>query len=669
MSSLGAVVRTGFAPGPYPERPDEVLGWLDQKGDRLAGAVIRRLRAREERARRFAERVAALSAAVEDLSEAAFAEAVEEVRTGLRRHGFREEEAARSFALVREAARRHIGKRHFDVQIMGGWVLLAGMVAEMETGEGKTLTATLAASTAALAGLPVHVISVNDYLVARDAEEMGPIYRALGLSVGVVVHGLKPDERRAEYGNDVTYTSNKEVAFDYLRDRIAMGRMRTRVRLDLERLARGRSRAEQMVLRGLCFGIVDEADSVLVDEARTPLIISGGNDNDHLEEEVYQSAVEMAGELETGRDFVIDDREHRVVLTESGEERLEVLAKPVGGIFKGPHRRSEFVSRALAALHVFQRDKHYLVADGKVQIIDEYTGRVMPDRTWQHGLHQMIEAKEGLEISGHSEPLAQISYQRLFRRYLRLAGMTGTAREVAGELWSVYRLAVVRIPTHRALRRQDWGSRVYQDGPAKWSAIVERIQSLNREGRPVLIGTRSVSASENLSALLDEAGLAHRVLNARQDKGEAEVVAEAGQPARITVATNMAGRGTDIRLPPDSLEAGGLHVIATERHESHRIDRQLYGRCGRQGDPGSFEMVVSLDDELIRAHGRALPLLLWLEDLLARGRPADETSWLRNLAARLAQRRAERLHAKLRSMLLAMDERTANMLAFSGKGE
>jgi preprotein translocase subunit SecA len=539
----------------------------------------------------------------------------------------------------------------------------------METGEGKTLTATLAASTAALAGFPVHVITVNDYLVARDAEEMGPVYEALGLSVGVIVHGLRPEQRRPQYECDVTYCSNKELAFDYLRDRIAMGRVRTRVRLDLERLAHGASRADRMVLRGLCFGIVDEADSVLVDEARTPLIISAGSDADHLEEEVYQTAVDLARELEPERDFVVDERERHAVLTERGEERLEGLAKPVGGIFKGPHRRGEFVGRALAALHVFERDKHYLVADGKVQIIDEYTGRVMPDRTWQHGLHQMIEAKEGLEISGHSEPLAQISYQRLFRRYLRLAGMTGTAREVAAELWSVYRLPVLRMPTHRPLRRRNLGHRVYVDADAKWAAVRERIQEMNRLGRPVLVGTRSVAASEHLSALLDEVGLPHRVLNARQDKEEAQVVAEAGQVGRITVATNMAGRGTDIRLAPESLAAGGLHVIATERHESHRIDRQLYGRCGRQGDPGSYEMVVSLDDELVRAHGRAVPLLRRAEELLARWVPQDERSWLRDLAARLAQRRAERLHARLRAVLLTMDDRVANMLAFSGKGE
>jgi preprotein translocase subunit SecA len=448
-----------------------------------------------------------------------------------------------------------------------------------------------------------------------------------------------------------------------------MGRMRTRVRIDLERLARGGSRADAMVLRGLCFGIVDEADSVLVDEARTPLIISGGSDAEQLEEEVYHQAVDMARKLELGTDFVIDERERHAVLTEVGEERLEGLAKPVGGIFKGPHRRGEFVSRALAALHVFERDKHYLVTDGKVQIIDEYTGRVMPDRTWQHGLHQMIEAKEALEITGHTDPLAQISYQRLFRRYLRLAGMTGTASEVASELWSVYRLAVVRMPTHRTLRRGKLGNRVYVDAAAKWAAVVESIQGMNREGRPVLIGTRSVAASEHLSALLDEAGLPHRVLNARQDKDEAQLVAEAGQTARITVATNMAGRGTDIRLAPESLAAGGLHVIATERHESLRIDRQLYGRCGRQGDPGTYEMVVSLEDELLRAHGRAVPLLLWLEERLAGLMPPSETSRLRDLTARLAQRRAEKLHAKLRALLLAMDERQSNLLAFSGKGE
>jgi preprotein translocase subunit SecA len=497
---------------------------------------------------------------------------------------------------------------------------------------------------------------------------MGPVYDALGLSVGAIRQGMRPPERRAEYARDITYTSNKEIAFDYLRDRLALGRVRTRVRLALEQLAHDRSRAERLVLRGLVFAIVDEADSVLIDEARTPLIISAGGEIEELEEQLYENAIALARELEPETDFTLDVRSRRARLTEAGEARLEALADGIGGMLRGPRRREELVTQALGALHGYQRDVHYLVTEGKVRIVDEFTGRVMPDRTWQRGLHQMIEAKEGCEITAHTEPLARISYQRFFRRYLRLAGMTGTASEVAGELWAVYRLPVARIPTNRPVQRKDWGSRVFATAAAKWTAVVARIRELHEAGRPVLVGTRSVAASEHLAALLSEAGLEHRVLNARQDQEEAEIVAQAGLAGRITVATNMAGRGTDIRLEPSVQAAGGLHVIATERHESHRIDRQLFGRCGRQGDPGSFEAIVSLEDELFQAQAR------WLAPLAgAQYEGVDEnvasTSRRRGAAMRAAQWRAERLHAKVRRSLLKIDERVDNMLAFSGKGE
>jgi preprotein translocase subunit SecA len=669
MSSAGVADRFAFTRGFYAERPDVTLSWLDENGERLLSRLLRRSRVTPRHARHVAQLVAALGPGLEDVSDSGLAEMSQELRVTLRREGFQTGPVVRGFALVRELARRHLGKRPYDVQVMGGYVMLSGMIAEMETGEGKTLTATLPACIAGLAGVPVHVITVNDYLVERDAEQMGPVYRALGLSVGMVRHGLQPAQRRAEYGCDVVYCSNKEIAFDYLRDRIAMGRMRARVRFDLEQLARGRSRADDLVLRGLCFGIVDEADSVLVDEARTPLIISGGKGVDLLEEEVYQTAIDLARQLEPGIDFAVDPRERCALVSKIGADRLDELAVNLGGVWRGPHRRAELVAQALAALHMFERDKDYLLADGKVQIIDEYTGRVMPDRSWQSGLHQMIEAKEGCEITGHTEPLAQISYQRMFRRYLRLAGMTGTASEVASELWNVYRLPVVRMPTHRPIQRRSLGDRVYTSAEARWGAVVERIQSLHQAGRPVLIGTRSVSASEHLSRLLDAVGLPHRVLNARQDKEEADIVAQAGRPGCITVATNMAGRGTDIKLDPESLSAGGLHVIATERHESHRIDRQLYGRCGRQGDPGSFEAIVCLEDELVKVHGKRVG---WLAKLQTSAQSDDEATVrgrVRGLVVRLAQRRAERLHAKMRRRLLKVDERASTLLAFSGRGE
>jgi preprotein translocase subunit SecA len=572
---------------------------------------------------------------------------------------------ARAFALVREAAERTVGLRHFDVQLIGGWILLGGMVAEMDAGEGKTLVATLPACTAALGGIPVHVITVNDYLATRDAAWMGPIYQALGLTVGVITHGMPHDARRAAYACDVTYATNKEVAFDYLRDRIVLGGRPSRIHLQLEQLYGEGARVHRLLHRGLHYAIVDEADSVLIDEARTPLIISGGT-GDSREQKVFQGVLRLADRLEPGRDFVIEERDRAVRLTEAGQAHLEELAAPLGGVWAGRLWREELVRQALVAQRLFVRDKHYLVRDGKVQIIDEFTGRVMADRSWEHGLHQLIEAKESCAPTRPHDPLARISYQRFFRRYLHLAGMTGTAREVSGELWSVYGLAVVRVPPNRPSRRRGLPDRIYPTAAEKWTAVVERIKALHRDGRPVLVGTRSVAASEHLSRLLAAEGLPHQLLNARQDREEATIVAQAGEPGRITVATNMAGRGTDIRLAPAVAELGGLHVVATERHEAHRIDRQLFGRCGRQGDPGSYEAIVSLEDELPAVHSGGL----WRRFALAMARPGHPVPrWTGTRDVRRAQQGAERLHSRMRRDLLKMDEQLESALAFSGRRE
>jgi preprotein translocase subunit SecA len=586
------------------------------------------------------------------------------LRYRLRGNGWHRDLVARTFALVRTVATQTLGMPHFDVQVMGGWVLLHGMVTEMQTGEGKTLTATLPACTMALAGVPVHMVTVNDYLAQRDAEWMGPLYRALGLTVGVVVHGMPLEARQAAYACDVTYCSNQEIAFDYLKDRLVLGRQQSRLQLQLERLTGAPARLRRLVLRGLCYAIVDEADSVLIDEARTPLIIAGGNGNGP-EQCAYQHALEFAAELTAGRDFVCEEHERTVRLTASGRERLTVLTEGYGGLWTGRRRREAFISQALTALHLMQRDTHYLVKDGKVQIIDEFTGRIMSHRAWEHGLHQLIETKEGCTLTGVHEPLARLSYQQFFRRYLRLAGMTGTAQEVRGELWSVYRLPVVTIPTHRPPRRRHLGTRVYATTEAKWAAVVTHVQRVHARRRPVLVGTRSVRASEQLSRRLTAAGLSHQVLNARQDGAEADIIARAGEPECIVVATNMAGRGTDIRLAPGVAERGGLHVIATEGHEARRIDRQLFGRCGRQGDPGSHELLVSLEDEIMTVYaGR---LWQWLGSTAVCYIPSAHRMWAYVL--RRAQQRAERRHARIRRDLLKMDEHLETALAFSGRLE
>ena len=603
--------------------------------------------------------------ALSDLSQDELASQVFDLRRALRAQDTSLETSARAFALIREQASRTLGKRHYDCQVLAGWVMLNGMVAEMETGEGKTLAVTLAAATAALAGMPVHVITVNDYLAERDASALRPLYEALGLSVGVVTGESDPEERRAAYACDVTYCTAKDLAFDYLRDRLVFSSDTSDIVRRVDRLYGRHSRSSRLLLRGLSFAVMDECDSILIDEARTPLILSrsGQGEGDGQD---YGKALELARMLEFKRDFRCLSRERSVELTEQGRTRLAELAGPLGSQWERPREREAMVRTALSALHLFHRDQHYLVRDDGVQIIDENTGRVRPGHSWERGLHQMIEAKEGCILSAAHQVLSRISFQRLFRRYLRFAGTTGTASEVAGELRSVYGLGVVRIPTHRPVQRFYDAERVFADAEDKWVGIVARVREVQKTGRPVLVGTRSVAISEELSQRLERAGLTHQLLSARQDQDEAQIVARAGQRGRITVATNMAGRGTDIPLGEHIAELGGLHVIATERHEAGRIDRQLFGRCGRQGDPGSCELFTSLEDELIAVHCPR-----WLAKLAAHG-SSHATGAGRKLArliGRMAQRRAERHHARIRRDLLSADEHLEQALGFAGPPE
>ena len=579
-----------------------------------------------------------------------------QLRQRLRREGFGSIDlAAQSFALVREAAARTIGQRHFDVQLIGGWAMLNGMLAEMETGEGKTITATLAAATAAFAGRAVHVITVNDYLAERDAQSMGPVYHALGITVGCVKQGMDPESRRAAYRCDVTYCSNKEIAFDYLRDRMVLGGKPRSIAMKMEALS-GAGVSRRLLLRGLQFAIVDEADSVLVDEARTPLILSA-EARQTQEQVLHEQALALARQLD---DADFEMRDNGIEISEQGLDKLEELCQPLKGVWRGPRRREQLVRQALSALHMFQRDKHYLVRDGKVVIIDENTGRLMPDRSWEQGLHQLIEIKEECEVTGRRETLARISYQRFFRRYVHLSGMTGTASEVASELWAVYRLRVATIPTNKPPRRVRYADSVYGRSELKWRAVVERIGKLREAGRPVLVGTRSVAASEALARLLEQAQVPFRLLNARQDRDEAEIVALAGDPGCVTVATNMAGRGTDIKLAPGIAELGGLHVIVTELNDSARIDRQLFGRGGRQGDPGSCEAILAIEEDLVATFLPAAARLRHIDSLpLALGKSV--------FAA--AQWRAERAHSRARRDLLDFDDYLGDVLAFSGRGE
>ena len=523
-----------------------------------------------------------------------------------------------------------------------------GAVAEMATGEGKTLTASLAATMWGWAGRPVHVITVNDYLVARDAEEMAPVYKTLGLRVGHVVHETTPQERVDHYRRDVVYVTSKELVADFLRDQIMLGTLRNATQTQVGLMLSTGSSARLQV-PGLFRVIVDEADSLLIDEAVTPLIISNSPD-DEPNEPLYRAADDLAQVLEEGRDFTIDREVKQIDLTARGQRRLEAMSDK-SGFWKGKRRREELVNQALTARYCFVRDEQYLIApDQKVQIIDEFTGRVMADRSWRHGLHQAIEVKEGVPVTADKENLARLSFQRFFRQYPIMGGMTGTAWEAAGEMWQIYQRPIVRIPTNKPCIRQQLPVRMFDTVDQKNDAAVDRVCELNDRGVPVLVGTRSVLASEEVSRRLAARGRDHKVLNAAQNEQEAQIIAEAGHAGRITVATNMAGRGTDIKLARGVVDLGGLHVISTEPHGSFRVDRQLFGRAARQGDPGCAQMFCSAEDDLFLRHAPHL-------------RRAWRAIGPRKLI-RLAQNRAERLARFNRKQVLKADDWMDQSLPF-----
>ncbi len=510
-----------------------------------------------------------------------------------------------AFATVREAARRTIGLRHFDVQLIGGMVLHQGRIAEMKTGEGKTLVATLAAYLNALAGKGVHIITVNDYLARRDAEWMGQVYRFLGLEVGVVVPGMEGEAKRTAYQADITYGTNNEFGFDYLRDNMAL-------------------RAEDRMQRGRDFAIVDEVDSVLIDEARTPLIISGKAEQSsdlYVQMNQIVPTLTVQEEEDGPGDYYLDEQARQAFLTEAGQEQAEALLQKAGLLGEGESLYDarnivmvHHLNAALRAHTLFQRDVQYLVQNDQIVIVDEFTGRAMPGRRWSEGLHQAIEAKEGVAIQAENQTLASITFQNYFRMYDKLSGMTGTADTEAYEFQHIYGLEVAVIPTHRPMVRADHHDLVFLNQQDKYQAIIDDIKDCNARSQPVLVGTTSIESSELISAALRKAKIHHEVLNAKQHEREAGIIAQAGQPGAVTIATNMAGRGTDIVLGGNVdvasdewgerheqvLNAGGLHVIGTERHESRRIDNQLRGRSGRQGDPGSTRFFLSLDDSLLR---------------------------------------------------------------------
>ena len=535
------------------------------------------------------------------------------------------------FALVREASTRVLGMRHYDVQLLGAMALHNGKIAEMKTGEGKTLVATLAVILNSLEGKGVHVVTVNDYLAKRDAEWMGRLYNFLGLSVGVIVAGLSDEQRKEAYGADITYGTNNEFGFDYLRDNMKFY-------------------AEQLVQRGHHYAIVDEVDSILIDEARTPLIISGASDEST---DLYQKVDEVVRTLEKEKHYTVDEKGKTASLTDEGvlyvEEQLGIENLYDTANITAQHH----VLQSLKAHTVFRRDVDYIVKDDQVVIVDEFTGRLMAGRRFSDGLHQALEAKEHVTVAAENQTLASITFQNYFRMYDKLSGMTGTADTEAVEFAQIYGLEVSTIPPNRPMVRKDMPDLIYRPRREKMQAIIQAIKELHATGQPVLVGTISIETSELISQLLKREGVPHSVLNAKHHAQEAEIVAQAGQAGKVTIATNMAGRGTDIKLGEGVVELGGLHILGTERHESRRIDNQLRGRSGRQGDPGSSRFYLSLEDDLMRLFGSDRLSGLMQKLGMQEGEPIENNMVSR--AIENAQKRVEGHHFEIRKTLLDYD--------------
>ncbi len=588
-----------------------------------------------------------------------------ELQTEFRRRGKEVDQLLpEALAYMIEASNRTTGMLPYPVQVMGALALYHGYLAEMATGEGKSLTACLPAVLAAWTGRPFHFVTVNDYLADRDALEMKDFYSFCGVSVGCVTSQMEPKDRRANYEKGVVYTTLKELVADFLRDRLIIGELHNASRRQLRQLLRPPTAADNTVLRGLDTAIVDEADSVLIDEAVTPLIISRPQKNSSLVEacEITHRLVEP---LDAGRDYLINQRYKEISLTKEGERKVDEQSVMLNGIWRGSARREELVKQALTAREFYKRDQQYVVQDGKVAIVDEFTGRLMPNRTWRHGLHQAIEAKEGITVNDPSETLARLSFQRFFRFFRKLSGMTGTAKEASAEFWHIYRLPVMTIPTNRPCIRVSMPDRIFSTEREKFEAVVDEIEMLRNTGRPVLVGTRSVTVSEKLALMLAARGLDYNLLNAVRHSEEARIVAAAGEKGRVTISTNMAGRGTDIKLGHGVAEMGGLHVIATERHESGRIDRQLFGRCARQGDPGAAQAFMSVEDELIRRF--VSPLLRKRLAAALQGKTPG-VDVLARIALFQAQRTAQRLAYRQRREVLKMDTWLEEALSFAGSG-
>ena len=578
------------------------------------------------------DEINALEPGISALSDESLAHKTVELKEQLAQGKTLDDILPQAFAVVREASKRTIGQRHFDVQLIGGIVLHQGKISEMKTGEGKTLTATLPLYLNALAGKGATLVTVNDYLARRDSEWMAPIFTSLGLTIGCLQNHMSDQERKTQYGCDILYATNNELGFDYLRDNMKF-------------------RLEDYVQRDLSFAIVDEVDSILIDEARTPLIISGSSGESS---QLYSVADKVVRRLEAGKDYEVDEKQRSVQLTESGNDKAEAALNVPNLYAVESLNLLHHINQALRAHSLFKRDVDYVVKDGEVLIVDEFTGRILPGRRYSDGLHQALEAKEGVEIERETQTLAAITLQNYFRLYKKLAGMTGTAATEAEEFYRTYHLDVVSIPTNKKMIRDDKADLIFLTKNAKYRAIVADVKERHTKGQPVLIGTIAIETSELLSDVLTANGIPHDVLNAKHHQREAEIVEHAGEFGHVTIATNMAGRGTDIKLNPDSIAAGGLYILGTERHESRRIDNQLRGRSGRQGDPGESRFYISLEDELIRIYAGE-QLKKNMERFGMKEDEIIESSFISRTIERV-QERVEKQNFDIRKHLLEYDD-------------
>jgi preprotein translocase subunit SecA len=640
--------------------PKPLLSGLDALVYGLAGSYKSRASVSAQLLRE-AEHIDRDASRWQGLSDETLQEALTEMRATFRRQkpGF-ENQVGDALGAVREAAHRSLGLRPYMVQLAGALALYRGNIAEMATGEGKTLTAGLAAVLWGWIGRPCHIITVNDYLAERDAKSLTPLYAFCGVSVGAVISTMAPSDRKENYDKEVTYTTSKEILADFLRDRLRLDTLQQAPRRQIRMLATGQYDS-RLVMRGIHTAVVDEADSVLIDEAVTPLIISQTRQNDRFVE-ACQEARRIADTLKPGVDYRTDPRHKDIQLLPAFDSQLNERHTRMPRAYRSRGAYLDLVYQALKAKEFFHRDLQYVVQDREIVIVDEFTGRLMPQRTWNAGLHQIIQAREGLPVTAPSETLARLSFQRFFRFFQHLTGMTGTARESARELWQVYRLPVITIPQNVPSRQTILPRRLFLDQESKWTAIVEDIIERNRLGQPVLVGTRSVKASEMLASRLSERNTPCRVLNAVRHQTEARIVSHAGERGNITVATNMAGRGTDILLQDGVAQLGGLHVIATECHESRRIDRQLFGRSARQGDPGSACSYVSLEDELLC---RYIPVSIRKAIQHALKQRISGADLSAEQAVRWAQNTAQRMAFKQRSSVLRTDTWLEDSLSFA----